>query len=518
MADEWNYSLYSRLMPFAKSPVPSYLFFWIFKQTNHCGGSYTDCARLFNGVLFVGAGPFIYAVSRQVAKPMVAAFIALLSLLGPINTYTAYFMPEAMYFLGFWILSWFVIAYRKSSPVFYGSIIGLILAGLSMVKVHAIFLAPGVGAVIIASAIRSHDQSLATIRKIAVTCLAAGIAATVARLPIGYLFAGTAGLHVLGQKYGEVANSSLTISSLLHLIGHAAFVIKGHVLGLALLFAVPLACLAAWRMKGDGSSREDNNFVIKIYTIAMLAFLLLVTAYFTASVSEQPHEAIGRLHFRYYNFALPLLFIVAAGEWSTAREARNLYITVLIGVIVGGLGIYAIGALQTQYAPNVIDSPEVQAALFNNGLMHTLVWLGMAVLLVWVFNRRRGAQLFLLLFLPVSVCSTGRLANIQLRDRMHPNAYERAGRAMHDLLTKQERAKVIVVGSNDVEMYKTLYEIDSPDAILGIIPEGAPLEMKEIPPQSDWVLVVGDHAVPKELQLQIPRGDYALFKRADSTP
>lgn len=518
MADEWACSLYSRLLPFSKSPTPSYLFFWIFKQTNHCGGSYTDCARLFNGIFFVAAGPFIYAVSRRVVHPMVAAFLALLSLLGPVNTYTAYFMPESMYFLGFWVLTWFVIAFRKSGPVFYGSIIGLILAGLSMVKVHAIFLTPAVAAAIIASAVRSEEYISARFRKVVLTMVFTGIAAIIARLLIGYLFAGMAGLHVLGQKYGAVADSSLTVRSLLHLMGQAIFVIRGHILGLTLLFAVPLACLLAWQMDDDGSSRADDDFVIKVYTIVMLAFLILVTAYYTASVNGQPHEAIGRMHFRYYNFALPLLFIVAAGEWSTARKVRNLYLTVPIGAVVGGSAIYAVRALRTQYAPNCVDSPEVRAAFFNSKILHALALLGIAVLALWVFNRRRGAQVFLLVFLPVSVIATARFANIELRDRMHPGTYELAGQAVHGLLTKQERAKVAVVGSNDVEMYKTLYEIDSSDATLVILPAGAPLEMKAIPPQFEWVLVVGDHAVPRELQLQSPKGDYALFKREGSAP
>ena len=518
MADEWAYSLHSRLLPFSKSPIPSYLYFWIFKQTNHCGGSYTDCARLFNSILFVAAGPFIYAVSRRVVQPVVAAFIALLSLLGPINTYTAYFMPEAMYFLGFWVLTWFVMGFRKSAPFFYGGMIGLILAALSMIKVHAMFLAPGVAAAIITSAARSHDHISARFRKVLLTLVFAGIAAIIARFLIGYFFAGTAGLHILGQKYGAVADSSLTVSSLLHLIGQAAFVVRGDILGLALLFAVPLVCLAAWQVENASSSQADDVFVIKIYTIAMLAFLLLVTAYYTASVSGQPHEALGRLHFRYCSFTLPLLLVVAAAEWSTAREMRNLYLTVPIGTVIGGLAIYAVRALRTQYAPNCVDSPEVRAAFFNSKVLHALALLGIAVLALWVFNRRRGAQVFLLVFLPVSVITTARFANIELRDRMHPGAYERAGQAAHSILTKQERAKLVVVGSNDVELYKTIYEVDSAEAKMVILPQGTALDMSAIPAEDDWVLVVGDHAVPRELQLQFPRGDYALFKREGSAP
>ncbi len=518
MADEWACSLYSRLLPFSKSSIPSYLFFWIFKQTNHCGGSYTDCARFFNSIFFVGSAPLIYAVSRRIVQPAPAAFIALLTMLGPVNTYTAYFMPEAMYFWGFWVLSWFLLTFRKSNPLCYGGIIGVILAGLSMIKVHAIFLIPGVAAGIIASTVRCEGQNRTRFQKAILTFVCAGLTAISARLLIGYLFAGNAGLHVLGQKYGAVAHSSLTAASLLRLTHQVAFVLKGHILGLALLFGVPLASLATWQRSNGVSSQGDDFLVIRIYALAMLAFLLLVTAYYTASVDGQPHEAIGRMHLRYYNFVLPLLLIVVAGEWVTAMRPNNLYVTLPLGALIAGLAAYSVKALKTQYAPNCIDSPEVRAAFYSNRALHAIVFLGLAALAVWALNRRRGAQIFLFVVLPVSVLVMAHFANKELRDHLHPSSYEQAGRAAHDILTRQERSKLAVVGSDDVALYKSLYQIDSAEATMVVIPEGAALEMRQLPAQADWIVVVGNHAVPKELELQFPRSGYALFRREDSTP
>lgn len=86
MADECAYSLYSRHHPLSSAPMPSYLYLWLFRQTNHCGSSFLECARIFNCVLFVAAAPFIYKTCRQIATPDIAAFVALASICTPINT------------------------------------------------------------------------------------------------------------------------------------------------------------------------------------------------------------------------------------------------------------------------------------------------------------------------------------------------------------------------------------------------------------------------------------------------
>jgi phosphoglycerol transferase len=515
MADEWAYSLYSRLVPFSRSPIPSYLFLWLFRQTNHGGNSYLECARLFNCLLFVGSAPFIYVVSRRVTQPLAAAWIALLALVGPVSTYTAYFMPEAMYFFGFWLLTWLVLVRRRNHTLFYGGVIGITLAGLLMVKVHAIFLLPGVGTALIASIVRFGGRN--RLAKSALMLTSVAVTAVVVRLLLGCLFAGTSGLHILGQKYGAVADSSLTVRSLIELVGPVLFVIKGHLLGLALLYAVPLASLVAWQRNEDSPAQDEEFFVIKIYALSTLIFLLIVTAYYTASVVGQPHEALDRMHLRYYNFALPLLFIVAAGEWTTMRRSK-LLLTLPIGIVIGSLAIYSLRALRTQYAPNAIDSPELQAAFFSNRALHVIFSVGLVALAIWVFSRRRGAQFFLFVALPVTVLTTAQIANTGLRFRLHPDSYEQAGQTIHAMLSREERSKLAVVGSDEVELYRSLFQVDSADATMVIIPEGAAPQMTALRRQDDWVLVVGSHSIPSEFQLQFPRSGFSLFKRKGSAP
>jgi phosphoglycerol transferase len=513
MADEWAYSSFARLVPSSKSQIPSYLYFWIFRQTNHAGASYLDCARLFNSIFYVAAGPFIYLLARRIMKPSVAAFVALISILGPSNTYTAYFMPESMYFFGFWVLSWFLFAYQDARPIVYGSVIGFLLCCLSMVKVHSIFLVPGVVALIAASALRSREPNRFTRAGVALICLAAaGIAI---RLLLGYAFAGVAGLHVLGQKYGAVADSSLNTASFLRLSSAVLFVVGGHLLGLALLFGVPLAALFCGdNMSTGGSQGANRRVLLKVYTAAVLFSLLVVTAYFTASVAGQKYEALGRLHQRYYNFALPLLFMVAGAEWSAPKREAKRWTTMLIALVIGATAVASTWMLRTYFLPNSVDSPEIRAVMYSRWILYFVGCLGIIATVIWGFKRRAGTQIFVFLFIPISVLASAYFANHELRMHRYPNLYQEAGQFARQVLTTRERSNLAVVGSDEILAYMAIFQVDAVGSKMVLLPEGRPVNLPQISLDCPWILVVGDHPLPPEVRIQFPMNGYALFSRA----
>ena len=64
-ADEWTYSLFSRLLEPSSSARPSYLYLWLFRGTNACGEGFLECARALNALLMALAAPVIYLVARR---------------------------------------------------------------------------------------------------------------------------------------------------------------------------------------------------------------------------------------------------------------------------------------------------------------------------------------------------------------------------------------------------------------------------------------------------------------------
>src|SRR5688572_5396819 len=96
-ADEWSYSTFSRLISFDQVPIPSYLYFLTFRTSSLCGDDFLGCARILNSVFFVASAPFIYLTAKRVSSPSAATVVAIASVAGAANIYTAFFMPEAMY-------------------------------------------------------------------------------------------------------------------------------------------------------------------------------------------------------------------------------------------------------------------------------------------------------------------------------------------------------------------------------------------------------------------------------------
>lgn len=513
MADEWAYNLFSRHLPLSSASMPSYLYLWLFRQTNHCGSSFLECARVFNSVLFVAAAPFIYKISRQVATPRISAIIALASLSTPINTYTAYYMPEAMYFTGFWVLSWFLLTARKLSLYFYGCGAGVILACLSMVKVHALFLLPGVCLTAAAVPLRSQSPARVTNAAITLGCTLAAFGTT--RMVLGFFFAGKTGLHLLGHKYGEVADSSLNLHGILHVSRQVPFVLVGHLMGLALLFGVPLASMFLWTcVTGEDSDREELS-LIKLFVVATIVPLIVVMAYYTASVAGQHYESIRRMHARYYDFALPLLFIVAAGELSAMSHRIKRYIAAPLAFLVACFAIGSLSVLNTHYRPNLVDSPEFRSALSNRAVLYLMGLAGVLALAAWVTQRRLGARVFLFVFLPLNIVLSTVVAGHELRSRLRGDLYDDAGLLVRRVLTPEDRSRTLVVGSEESMLYRTIFQIDDPKTGMLLIPAREQLDPAKVPPEADWILLVGDHQLPLGIRPQYRMDGFMLFRQAN---
>jgi phosphoglycerol transferase len=511
-SDEWSYSMSSRLMKLRSASTPLYFYYFVYRLTRHCGIEFLECARVLNALFFVAAAPLIYAVARKVASKPVAVLVALLSLFGPINTYTAYFLPEAMYFFVFWILTWFALSDGLRRPARYGAAAGFLLALLMLIKVNAIFLVPGVAVFIVYRYLR--DNSPSGVRS-AFTALGYMIfTAAVVRLCIGYLCAGTAGLHVLGTKYGSLAASSLGSSRFTRMTGATLGVLLGHAMGLAVLFGVPLAAMVALVFRrGDKSESDGGLQAIAAYSLALIVVLLIVVAYFTTSViGEGPYESLARLHMRYYNFLFPLFLIVVAGQVPIKGGRRNPYVTGISVAVLVGFIIYALKSLLRLYSPSIVDSPELYGVTAGKVVFVVVAILGILSMIVWAWDQRRGAQLFLFVFMPVSVLCSTTIGNSYLRGRLKADSYDRAGVFARDELEKDERSKLVVVGSELASLYRALFYIDDPDAAVLAIAPGAPLDRSAISGDREWVLVMGDHPLPTDVVEQSSGDGYVLFR------
>jgi phosphoglycerol transferase len=509
-ADEYIYSKFSRLLPLSDSTIPGYVYLAIYSITNTCGDGFLSCARILNALFFVAAAPFIYLTARRVCTGGIASVIAFLALLGPINSYTAYYMPEALYFFSFWLFTWFVLQLDNSSDSMAWSLGGILLGLSALVKPHSLFFLPAVLIYILyVSRKNGGDWILQAFRNafffIAFVFLT--------KLLFGYFLAGKSGITIFGPMYSSVASSTTSnFQRYLELFNVSAEILKGHVLAISLMFGMPIAFAINSSFNMINSKAEvKTDQKITFYTLAILASLILVTCLFTASVANTgPYETAARLHMRYYNFMLPLLLIIATSQLSLEPINGTLKWRAIAAFPIGATILYAVYTHLMPYTPSLVDSPELRGFTSNSTVFHVLSGISFVALAVWGYDARAGAKFFIYLFMPLSVFFSTTYVNQELRQRLIPDVYDKAGIFAKQHLSNEEISKLLIVGSDLSGLFRSLFYLDSTQASFEVIPEGTSYELSKIPVGKEWVLAIGDHLLRKEMSLQFPMNGFTL--------
>lgn len=511
-ADEWSYSSYSRLLPLSQAGVPSYLYLGLYRSTSICADGFLDCARVLNSVAIVLAMPFIYLVTRRVASPAAAAFVAIVSTLGAFNTYAIYFMPESLYFLVFWLLTWLVLSRDGPASPQHALVVGVVLGLLSLVKIHALFLAPGVLAYLACTHACARDAKW--VQRAIIAPLLAGIAFVLIKLAIGYLVAGRDGVTLFGSLYGSQANALPLSARIYRLAVGSLASLQGHLLSLAFMFGLPITALLAAIRPGQAQSGEPRtNGSVQLYTALVLFPLVALACLFTAAVEGSgPLELAGRLHQRYFNFAFPLLLITAAGE--LRAPARSPLVRWLAGGVMVIAAACAIRFLLPTYTPAMVDSPELRGLTVNPTVFLIAGIAGMLTTLTWAIRPRLGAAAFVFVLAPAAALTTTTLVGAEVRQRQVPDVYENASQFAKRYL-RSDVKRLVVIAPHPAPLLRALFHLDNAHVASIQKEEGARVNRSELPPGAEWALLIGRYDVPKELDGGLAFGNYSLLHVAN---
>lgn len=509
--DEYLYSTFSRLIPFKNATIPDYLYYAIFKVTNSCGDSSLGCARLLNTVFFVSAAPFIYLISKDVTGDKTALLIAVCSVLGPINSYTAYFMPESLYYFTFWSFTYLLFRCRQEICWQGMMISGAGLGLLSLVKPHALLLIPALVVYFIVFSRNSGKAGAVQSIKLIVVFLAAIFSV---KLMLGFALAGINGLCLFGPDYySGVSGSIRSQYSYLNLIENAVLSLQGHVVALCLLFSVPVTYLVLYSYTYVMAPRDYRLEHITVYTTLILASLLMFVAAFTATtVGNGPDETNSRLHFRYYNFIFPLLFMVAALQSTRSDSDFKLKWRVMAAFPVGTAILYATYTKMAPYFSNLIDNPELYGITANTKYYYVICGISFLCLVVGVYSPQLGARFFLYLFVPVSMFVSGSTITKEMLNRRVPDSYDEAGMFTKHYLSRDDLSNVLIVGSDKYKLYRSLFYLGNSKATIETISEGAAYNVSHLPEGKEWALVIGEHPLPDNVFYKISLNGFTLIR------
>jgi phosphoglycerol transferase len=517
--DELEYSTLSRLIPINEAPRPNYIYLILYKVTNYCGDGFLGCAKLINGFLFILATPFIFLICRTVANSWQSLLVSLLAIIGPINSYTAYFMPESFYFFNFWIFCWSLINHNIQSSNFSWFLTGLTFGVLTLVKPHAIFLIPAIIAYII---FLFNQKKYLFSRRLIISLFSFFFGAILFKFGISYFVAGSTGLTFFGSDYSSyIPSSTSNLNQYTQIFLSAFESFKGHILAISLIYGLPLAISISIIVKSFLNkilySDLDGSKIIQLEKIAFLTFaiilsLICVTSIFTALTESIGPNEIYRLHLRYYNFALPFFYIVIAGAiCKVGIIDKN--IRYIIGAIVIILCVYAISTHLAPYNTNShIDSPEIFGLYSNHSTFKIISSLLFMSLLSWILLERKGVQLYFYLVLPLFVIFSLYNVGLSLNNRLKQDIYDKAGIFTKQFLNADNISKVIVVGSEEAGLVRSLFYIDNPRATFSIIPRGSTYDLSKLSSGKEWVLMIGDHDLTGGDFYQISLNGFTLIR------
>lgn len=509
-ADEWFYSKMSRLMPLSESILPSYLYLWIFSASNACGDGFLDCVRIGNVLLYVGAGPFIYGIARQVTGRFVASVVVLLSLLAPANVYTAYFMPESTYYFGFAVLSWIALTRGHWGWARRALATGVVVGLMSLVKVHALFLLPALCVFLVYVAWAAQPRSGWIATGLASAALAA-VATIALKFGLGYLLAGENGLSLFGTFYSGTADMAARRSPFT-LLPPAFINARGHLMALALLAALPLAILAHQIVSSKARAEAGpQRTALHVYALLMLGAGAGLTIAYTASIAHLGPIEIVRLHLRYYTFVLPLLYIIAAAPiGKRLAETRTPYVWPIAITLIAVL-LIALVKLPT-YSLNQIDGPEIAALDLTLWRGRIVVIVNLIVLVLWALRSRLAAPLFVFVALPLMMAAGTLLTNAYLNQLVMPWPADKAGKFAHSYVPKSEHGSITVATHDIQQIMRTQFHIDDANSAMLELAKDAPIEPYQVPVRNKWLLVVGNHPLPPGIEPEVATDDYKLVR------
>ncbi|NBS18021.1 MAG: hypothetical protein EBS79_14325, partial [Gammaproteobacteria bacterium] len=511
MADEYLYNLSARIIPSSQANIPDYLYYVIYGATNVCGDGHLECARVLNAIFFFGAAPFIYSIARGVTTKNLALVATFFALIGPINSYTAYFTPESFYFFAFWAAAWSILKLEFDSTRGNWLIAGAILGLSALIKPHALLLLPGLTLYFLVFLIRERTLKATIDALTHIFTFFTGTLST--KFIIGYWAAGKAGLSLFGTTYGSVANSTQQKTQAFEIFQNAVVSIEGHALVLSLLIGLPLSLAIARALRATFITKDrDASWKVSLFSVIVLFNLIGVVAVFTASVAGTGFESVTRLHMRYYNFFLPMFFIIAAGGLSSLQYKLSAKWRLGFALSLGAAAIWAAINNMSPYTPSHFDSPELRGLQYNGLAFKVSASLLIISLLIWAFDQKKGGQIYFYLALPLWLMIASGFITLEQRARLHQDTYDQAGLFAKDYLSPNERDHLLVVGHDPSALYRTLYYLDSEKASLRLLPEGSTLDQKDSSQREGWVLAIGSYQTPEEPITKISMSPFSLFR------
>ena len=512
LIDEYSYVLDSHYRALTEAYYPNYLFQLVYSSTKQCGPEFYSCARSLNALFVIAGAIFLYLLAKYISgKKWLGAVAAIAAILGSFGTYTAYFMPEAVFNFPMILFYWALIRFGKTDNLLAWAGFGTILGIASLAKPHAFFVVPALVIFIFFWTRATKDKYFfAAISRIGLF----GIALLATKFGVGYLIAGDKALSIFGSyggaiSTGEAVATTLGTNTLMNVPGTA----WGQTLMITMILgvALPVAILGFLEIFKKNTLGAEANRVRAVVGISLLNMMAVV------AVFEAWQSLTTWIHTRYYSYLIPLAIVALIEAYSRSSvESKALFKRVVVGIFLA-LSSVALFTAAIPYGANWIDAPDFRAHIDNPipSSIFILASIGLAIAWFWETKKVMAVAIFITV---ASFILSGSYISTFLQNYFgNDSSFDHLGRVLSDYLPQEELDRTVLVGDKNTSMQRALFSARTGAATPFLVPSTG-LDISELDPSVMWVVRVGEPVVTGLATPTISGPGYSIHNLSETSP
>lgn len=489
LVDEYSYVLDAHYRALSETAYPNHLFQLFYSATKACGPEFYTCARSLNALFVVGSGLIVYFFAKYISKKYwIASAGFVVTVFGSLGTYTAYFMPEAIF--NFFMVAFFYALFRFSSSnnllVWAG--MGAILGIASLAKPHAFFVVPALVVYIILLTRATEPKFLITTAK---RLVVSGLALVGTKFAIGFAIAGERGLSIFGSYGGAIATGEAVATTLgVNTWANVPVTAWGQILMITMIlgFSLPVAILGLLEsLKKDKQVFLANRFRA-LFALALLNMMAVV------AVFEAWQNLTNWMHTRYNSYLIPLAIIVLIEAYIHFDRAPGKLSKPLALLGFTFLGLFALFTAAIPYGANWVDAPDFRAHIDNLAISSIAIVIAIVLGLWWLRNTKVPVLVGIVFMVGTSVFSGTHISNFLQTSFGQDTTYDHLGRVLRDYLPPNELDKTVLVGENNTNMERVLFSSLTGSARLVLVGE-AGISISELDQNYRWLVKVGEPSI-----------------------
>jgi phosphoglycerol transferase len=489
LADEYLYLLDAHYKGLDEATYPNYLFQWIYSSTKLCGTEFYSCARSINAFFVIFGAIFIYLLAKHIGRSKwLGALAAVAAILGSYGTYTAYFMPEAIFNGLMMVFFWALIRFGKSDNLLVWAAIGTSLGIASLAKPHGLFVIPAIVIFVILWTRATKDKWLiaAALRSVVFVGSVVG-----SKFLFGYLLAGERALSLFGM-YGTLESVAETATKTIATTASAGTSVLFTSWGQVLMISMILGLSLPVAIHGLILSLRKDPVVIESVKYRTLIGLLAVSLLPAIAVFESWQDLGVLMHTRYYSYLIPLALVgliegLVNTEPKTWKWAKYSVIAVFLGLAAVNLVTSAL-----PFSSNWVDAPDFRMHIDIPAYSKFSILIAVGAAVLWLWRARATMLVALVLAILSAGFAGGHSTNFLITNFATQSAYDHVARILHSFLPEDEANRVIMFGNYEL-LQRTVFSALTGSA--QIRPTLDSLAKSEIDPSHSWLVTFEDQVV-----------------------